>query len=865
LELLERDAPLAQLNRIRARVRQSGRGECVLIHGEAGIGKTSLVQEFMRGLDPATTNLWIAGCEALTTPRPLGPLVDLAERFPPSVAAALHSGSTWTGLFPAMLRHLRDAPQPTLLAIDDMHWADAATLDFVRYTGRRLQDAAVVLVLTWRSDELAAEHPWRRVLGELPAATTTRIELSRLSADAVATLAARSAHAAREVFEATAGNPFYVTEVLASSGSGVPPSVTDAVLARLARLSPAARDVAERVSLFPNQVDAALLKAIVSMPPEAVDECVHLGLLVPRGGAALGFRHELAREAVYHAIPPYRRASLHGAAFAALRDAGTGDESLARLVHHAERGGLADDVARVAPRAARYDAARGAHREAARLYALALRHGGALAPADRAELLEASALECTLTALHGDAIRARLDALQLRRQLGDRRGEGIDLRWLARLHGWTDSLGAAFDCAYRSIEVLEALPPDGELAIAYSTLSHLSLVGDRMADVEAWGRKAIELAERLGDAAALSQALNSVGTARLRFADEPPCWQMLARALELALEHGLDAEAALACNNLHVMALVHRRYARALEAADRGIAFCEARGIDVFTVRLRIRRAYAHGQSGHWDLADADLAEVREHHAPPPMEQATLDFVQSLLDLRRGRGDAPQRLAHTVDTIRRLGVRMWFTSPAAACAEAAWLRSDHDAVRRAAAPALEHALSIGDAWRAGELAAWLARSDVAGAQPRHALAGPYALEAAGRAREAADAWARLGCPYEQALALSCGDEGCLREALQRFEQLGAAPAAANLRRRLRARGARGVQRGPLRRTRVDPLGLTARERQVVDLLLHGLSNAAIAARMHRSERTVEHHVAAVFAKVGVRSRAALIARMNAQH
>ncbi|HEX6705666.1 MAG TPA: AAA family ATPase [Albitalea sp.] len=860
--LLERGAPLAQLNQVWRRMQQRAQGECVLIHGEAGIGKTSLVRAFMRDLAPASTNLLVAGCEALSTPRPLGPLVDLADRLPPAVATALHAGSTWNGLFPAFLGTLRDAPRPTLFVIEDIQWADAATLDFARYVGRRMHDVAMVLLLTYRSDELPADHPLRRVLGEFPAATTTRIALSRLSADAVATLALRSGRSTRGIFEATAGNPFYVTEVLATHGSGVPPSVTDAVLARLARLSPAAREVAERVSLFPNQVGAALLKAIGAMPPEAVDECLEQGLLVTCGDDALAFRHELAREAAYQAILPYRRSSLHAAVFAASRDAVGADESLARQVHHADRAGLADDVVLLAPRAARYDAARGAHRDAARLYALALRHGAALPPACRADLLEARALECTMTGVHGDAIRDRRQALELRRQLGDRRAEGINLRWLARLHGWSDSLAAAFDHAHQSIDVLEALAPDRELAMSYSTLSHLNLVGERMTEVQTWGLKAIELADRLNDAAALSQALNTVGTARLRFEDDQAAWSMLERSLQLALDHGLDAEAALAHTNLHVMALVHRHFARAVQHADRGIAFCEARGIDVFTTRMRIRRAFAHVQTGDWQLADADLAEVRERHTPSAMEQVTRDFVQGLLDLRRGTRDAPQRLAQTVAAMQRLGVRMWFTSTAAACSEAAWLCGDADAVRAAAAPALEHALSIGDAWRAGELATWLVRSGAAPRELPASLIGPYALEAVGRAHDGADAWARLGCPYEQALALSCSGEAGMREALQRFERLGATPAAEVMRRRLRALGARGVQRGPQSRTRIDPLGLTARERQVFDLLRQGLSNVGIAARMHRSERTVEHHVASVFAKVGVNSRAELMAAFD---
>jgi DNA-binding CsgD family transcriptional regulator len=861
-ELLERDSELAKMRVGLAMAQANCRGSCLLVHGEAGIGKTSLIQAFTSSLDAARTRCLVSGCEALFTARPLGPLVDLADEFPPSVARALHEGHLWNGLFPAVLGWLREAALPTVLVIEDMHWADAGTLDFVRYAGRRLRDLPVVLLLTYRTDELHADHALRRVLGELPADTTTRIAVPPLSPAAVDALAARMHGSRRGLYKATGGNAFYVTEVLLNGAAGVPPSVSDAVLGRLAHLAPASRAVAEQVSVFPNQVDRPVLERMQEAADGAIDECLRLGLLVTRG-TAIAFRHELAREAVLAALLPHRRAALYATAFHAMRDGDQSDEALVRQVHYAEGAGLAEDVARLAPRAARYAAENGVPREAARLYGLALTHATQLDPAERAGLLEARAAACMLTSQHECAVLARTEALTLRTGLGDLRAAGINLRWLARLHSLTQGAASALDYARRAVDLLEQLPPDHELAIAYSTLAYTHLIGDDIAEAQRQGAEAIALAERLGDRHALCDALNTVGCARLRLHDDPAAWPMLERSLALAQELGADVDAARAYNNLLLLALMHRDFAAAVAHAERGVVFCEAKGIDIFTVRMRIRCAYVAMQTGDWDSAGHHLAQVRGWHAPSKMEDATCDFVRTLLDLRRGEPQAHDALEEIVATMRRLGVPIWFTTTAAARAESAWLRGDAgdaaDLRER-----LAHAASLGDGWNAGELAAWMFRLGHALPADLPALPQPYALEIASARHAAAQAWQRLGCPYARALVLAGGDESDLREALLVFKTLGAATAAGRVRRRLRDLGAQGVQRGPQPRTRDDPLGLTARERQVFDLLLQGLSNAAIAARLHRSERTVENHVAAVLAKTGAANRVALITSFAAE-
>jgi DNA-binding CsgD family transcriptional regulator len=858
VELLEREAQLAQLTEAYRRVREGPFGECVLVSGEAGIGKTALVQAFVDALAPETTAL-VAGCEALFTPRPLGPLVDLADHFPPSVSAVLHEGRTHNGLFPALLASLKQARLPQVLVIEDAHWADAGTLDFVRYAGRRLRELRVMLVLTYRSDELDAEHPLRNVLGDLPPATTRRIAVPALSRHAVGLLARATQHAADGVFEATSGNPFYVTEVLASPDVAVPPSVSDAVLARLNRLPSVARDVAELASLFPRQAERALLDAVARPASEDVDACLGAGLL-RTVGHALAFRHELARIAVYESLRPHRRAAWHAAIFAALSEPPWVDGSLARRVHHAEAAGLFDAVAGLAPPAAREAAASGAHREAARLYGLALKHGSTMNPARRADLLEARAHECVLTNQPDRSMRARLEALALRQALGDTLAVGVNQRWLARLQWLLGGADAtAFEHAERAIATLEQLPPCRELASAYSTLSHLHLVGENMTAAREWGTRAIEMAEALHDPEALSHALNNVASARLRQGRDPSAWQMIERSLALALEHGLEPDAARAYNNLFIVSVMQQDWVRGLAYAEQGIAYSETRGLDIFTVRIRIRRAYAFIQTGEWARADEDLVHLAERHTFSPMEAVTVAFVRGILELRRGVAGAEVRLLDALAGMQRHRVEIWFTSTAAVRAEAAWLRGDLAGVALAAEPALAEATVLGDPWRAAELAAWLRRAKGSLGDTPRVGETPFALEANGDWRAAAAEWMRLGCPYNRALALSQGDDEAMREALTILELLGAGAAAEAVRRELRDQGARGVPRGPRVHTRDDPLGLTPREREVLALLRQGLSNAAIAARLHRSERTVENHVAGVFAKVGVNTRAQLLA------
>jgi DNA-binding CsgD family transcriptional regulator len=396
------------------------------------------------------------------------------------------------------------------------------------------------------------------------------------------------------------------------------------------------------------------------------------------------------------------------------------------------------------------------------------------------------------------------------------------------------------------------------LAFAYTVMAWTSTLGETPAAAVTWGDRAVALAERLGDAEALSAALNARCSARLRTRDDPVAWAELKGCLALALESKFEEPAARAFMSLMTLALMHRQLQTALDYAQQGIAYCAGRDLDLYTARLYVRRAFAYIELGRWDSAASDLAQLDHASTITPLERETSRFLLALLNLRRGQPDLTAALRQLHESAPRLPLYSWYARPANACAEAAWLQGDSDAVERAAGAALATAINLGEPWRLGELAVWLKRVGRLPGEFNHPVAYPHALELAGDWRAAAAAWNRLACPYEQGLALLAGDEAALREALRIFDALGAAPAANIVRQRLHALGARDVQRGPQARTRTDPHGLTRREREVLDLLVQSLSNRAIARKLHRSERTVEHHVSALLGKLGAASRAEVV-------
>jgi len=850
MELLERERCLTELAHW---LRSTERGGCVaLVAGEAGIGKTVLLQEFKHQQRKA--RILAGACDALFTPRPLAPLHDIARQTQGALWAAINSGAARDVIFSVALEQLEQ--QPALVIFEDMHWADEATLDLLKYLGRRVQNTHSMIVLTYRDDEVGPRHPLKHVIGDLPHASVRRMFLAPLSESAVAQLAKRAERPFAGLHSLTGGNPLFVTEVLAAAADTVPSTVSDAVLARALRLPSSGRDIAELVSVVPGKTEHWLLEQAAHMDEAGIEGCLGIGMVRDEDGS-LAFRHELARRAIEKSLSQSRLQGLHAKVLAVL----TAVPAIpaARLAYHADGARDAEGVLRFAPQAASQAALMGAHREAVSHLQIALRYGGSLPPPDYARLQERLAYEYFLTARYEDALEVTRSLLRTWRAQGDPIKEGGSLCWISRLSWFAGRDAEARQFAANSVATLELLPPGPELSMAYCNQAELDLeIHDADSSI-AWAKRSIALAETCGNHEIVCRALNTLGTMRLIMGDSQG-WQDLERSLELASAAGSQEHVGRAYMSMGAMAVSRRRYEDATRCLSVGLAYCEARDLDSIGLYMLAYRVRLRFEQGDWHGAGQDAEAVLRHPRATSITRIPTLRILGHLRIRRGDPDAnppleeARRLGGHARELQRIGTL------AAIRAEAAWLADDREGVVREARAAYEMARERQDPRMKGELATWLWRAGELDEHPTD-IAEPYASEIAGDWRAAAALWKDLGCPYEEAGVLALyGTEADQRDALAIFDRMGAAPAAQALRQKMRATGVQFVPRGSRSSTRRNPLGLTQREAQILALLSEGMRNSAIAKRLFLSTKTVDRHVSAILTKLGVQSRGEAVAK-----
>ncbi len=836
-QLVERSAQLAALRSLLHDCTLGGR--LVLLSGEAGAGKSALVQSLLE--EQTTTRSLVGRCDDLFAARPLGPIADMARTSVGPLRNAIGSDNL-TDTFDAMLGELAAPPCPVIVVFEDVHWADEATLDLIRFVARRLEALRCLMIVTHRI-ELASDHPLRRTAGALVGPCVSRLTVPPLSLDAVRTLAAGSNVDPVELHARTGGNAFFVSELLAEGSPGIPPTVRDAILGRAALLGRAARNALDAAAVLGRSAEVDIICRVAECGPEAIDECVGAGLL-EGNHRVQAFRHDLSRDSIELALAPLRRRALHARALDALMDQG----DIVQLAHHAIGAGDAERIVDLSGRAAKRCVDLGAYREAARLFGSALSHIPANSP-DRTQLLEGRAFTCERTEQFDGAIAAGEELV------AGSTDEQIKGRWEAWLGGVCRCAGRREDAwalLASSVARLEPLGESVDLARALGLLAQHQMVSSRNAAAILTARRALPIAERFDAEDVVVHLLDTLGAA-LACAGDDGGIALLVEAVDRARKCGIHHELTRSSENLGEALLARHHAIDALAYLDEGIEVATNFELRFSRNALVNVRGAALLLVGRWDDAVASAHAVL---AEPDVAASNRCLALKLLGTIRARRGDPEWAA-ALDEAWLLALP--YGEPQLqlplrlARAEAASLTGDHAALEREMRQTVA-STDGGDVWFAGAIAVWCRRAGIDW-EPQTKLADQFVLMLAGDFRGAATIWDALGCSYEAADALGqSSDEADLREALVRLNEFNARPRALQVTRSLRAMGVREIPRGPRAATRANAAGLTAREQEIAALLAAGFANTEIAARLVLSPKTVDHHVSSVLSKLAVTTR-----------
>ncbi len=863
--LLEREGDTARLRECLSNAR-AGTGGVVLVAGEAGIGKTTFVRDFVAtSIDDARV---LAGiCDPISTPRPLGPLIDAARDVAPGLARRLAAGVPRAEAFASALDLIDDAAGPVVFVVEDLHWADDATLDLFTFLARRLDDRPALLVATYRNDEVDDRHPLKLRLGDVRAHVVGRIELQPLTADAVAELAIELDAADSDVdgvHRITGGNPFFVTEVLAAAPTGVasdrqvPTTVREAVVSRAERLGVDARSVLDAASIVPGRSERWLLSALSGLTAEAhdvaLDTCCELGLLRLSDEGFVEFRHELGRLAVEGALPIARAQQLHALALATLRTS-TAPVGSARLAHHAAGADDGPAVLELAPAAAVEAASTGAHPDEVALLELTLRYAHLCAPEQLGghllRLGQARNVVGDFLAAH----EAWANAAEVFEQCGDVQRHAEALVEQATAAGQLGRNEENLELLRRAHAVL-GNDPEPSRAAALFELARCSeaMLAREPEPAETHGQRAMAKATSTAELSLFARAAIQSGISRCMAGDDDGL-DRVQRGIDIARQVGDASVVAHGYTQIGSGYGELRRYDVAVDALRTGIDLTAAQELVAAGHYLSAWLARCELETGDWQGASRRASALLSNPRCVGKSRFVALVTAGWLRVRRGDPGVQDVLDEALDFARQAQhiQRMW---PAAAVsAEYAWMQG-----RLAEElPVVREALEVAELYdyrpAIEELAHWLAVAEERPPITLDAATTPFGVSAAGRPDLAATAWDERGCPYEAAVARTLmGDPDSVRAAFDTFERLGARPMVERTAKQLRDLGAR-VPRGPNRSTRSNPHGLTDRELDVLALLPSGCTNAEIGQSLHISTKTAGHHVSRILTKLGASTRA----------
>jgi DNA-binding CsgD family transcriptional regulator/tetratricopeptide (TPR) repeat protein len=845
-EVLERAGDLAVLTDAVDDASQR-RGSVVLLAGEPGIGKSTLLRTWLDDPDLPARKL-VGWCDDLLTSRTYGPFRDIARTTGGPLADAITSSDT-PGVMEALHELLRDPFRPTTLVLEDVHWADEATLDVVRFLGRRIGRLPAVLVLTYRPDELEADHPLHSVIGAFPSGGVRRIHPRPLTTKAIAELLAGTDLDVEEVQALTGGNPFYVTELARHPGQRLPASVADAVVGRLHRLPARTQRAVGLLAVHPR---ALPLPQVVDLLGTLVDlAAAERHGLVTIADGRVGFRHELLRRVLLESLPAAIRIAHHETTLEHLlagSDGSHGDGSAA-ILHHAVEAGRGDVVARVGPAVAHAAFDAGAHLQAVAHQEHVLRYEELVDPEDLASLLVERSWSLYNLHRFEEAVTAAERAIDAYETLGDRQMRCRMTLTRSRMLYIANRVGEAFEALAEAEALLPGCDPYVRAEFLSNRLALLHLT-DRYPEVLEGAETALAAARAVDRPDLVAHVENYAGCTTAMLGDFEAGIERVRRARCIAEEGGWIEATARAHTNLVELLVQARRWNEADVAIAEALTHYERHDFRAHRYNTIGQRAFIAILQGDWRTAERGLAEVAVPVRGAGVLGAVWATARAMLAVRKGTEDAEEALAVAWEPAIASGSAQYIVPVAVAAIERAWtLERPEDAD-----PFVAPALTVSRGWWR-ELLLWRLRLVREYPVDGSVRLEPERTSLAGDWRAAAAQWRELRLPFELGIELlRSGDEAAMQEALRVFDDLGAEPAARLARRRLREVGVRHLPRRPRVSTREHPAGLTERQAEVLTLLTEGLTNAEIAARLVVSVRTVDHHVAAVLQKLGVATR-----------
>ena len=847
--LADRDHQLGEII-ARADDARAGRGGLVFVSGESGAGKTSFVEAFVDRWVKDERVLWGA-CDPLPTPRPLGPIHDVANRLAPATQTVLAESEAPYDIFDAVYDDLRTAP--SVLVLDDLQWADQGTIDLLRFVLRRVAQTRSLAVGIVRDDEVGVGHPLRVLLGD--AARSTRactLPLPALSVDAVGQLVGEGAVDPEWLHRVTGGNAFFVCEMLEHQhgpDTDLPTTIRDAVLARTSDLDPAAWDALNLLTCSPGAVPDRLLTDLgVTLPALRALSDAGLTRRIARGVA---FRHDLCRMAVSSVIPPGAEAGLHRRLLDAYEATSGVDPAV--LTHHALGAGDVERIRRAAYDAGAVAARTGAHTQAAEFFTIALDHGGASTADDEADLLELMAWEFYLIDKLPDAISACQRAMRIREELGQSAAMSANHHALSVYQWYSANRQLAERHAVEAMTVLDDDPDDVKelvaLGHAFAMQAYLAGHASRLDVAATLISRAHEIADRTGDSE-LTVRVRLIENYGVVLMGDDSGREAILSILHAGPKH-VDELHSGGWSCITYFDVEQRRLDSAAELLEVSIPLMLEHDLPICRVWQMGSRARMHLMVGDWDDAIADAGRVLDAPSAPLARTWPL-LIQALVALRR-RGDGTDSLDEAWQLACRFGEPIRMLPVAAGIVEWNWLTASCDERLTQCRKLLVDSPVAGLEWSRGELAVWLRRIGETVDAP--GVAEPYRLVLDGAYEAAADEFHRLSMPYDAALALlDSADPVLAVRALDILDRLGADAVAAKVRRDLRAGGQSVVPARRRAATLANPAGLTARQVDVLRLLDDGLTNAELADRLFLSVKTVDHHVSAILAKLEVNKR-----------